>query len=81
MFIVLVLVLLELSGSVAIKCVSVNKHKNMVRSTLIDLNLEELYYYPFFIKINWFDGTCNTDEDPLGRICVPNKRRSKSVSI
>ena len=81
MFIVLVLVLLDLRESIAIKCVPMNKPKNRFRLTLIDLNLDELHYYPFFISINWFDRTCNNDENPLGRICGPHKRTSKSVSI
>ena len=76
-FIVLLLVLLCFCGSLAaaktIKCVSVNNQQFMVWSTIIDLNLEELYYYLFIISMNRCDGTCNTIEDPFGRICVPCK--------
>ena len=50
-----------------------NKHKCMIWPTLIDLNPDELHYYPFFISANSCDGSCNTDKDPFGRLCVPNK--------
>ena len=29
--------------------------------------------YPLITSINRCDGSCNTVEDPFGRICVPNK--------
>ena len=40
----------------------------MVRPTLINLNPDELLYYPFVISMNKCDGSCNTVEDPFGRI-------------
>ena len=40
---------------------------------LIDLNPNELHYYPFMISLDGFDGNCNTDKDPFVRICVPTK--------
>ena len=32
--------------------------------------LDELHYYPFIISLDRCDGSCNTVEDPLGRICT-----------
>ena len=45
----------------------------MIRPMLIDLNLEEIHYYPFIISMNVCEGGCNTTEDPFGRTRVPNK--------
>ena len=39
----------------------------------IDLNPHELHYYPFTICLDRYDGSCNTVEDPFGRICVSKK--------
>ena len=43
----------------------------MVRPTLIGLNLDKLYYYPFIIGLDRCDECCNTVKDSFRRICVP----------
>ena len=73
MFIGLVLVLLYFDGSLAIKCIPLNSQPCLVRVKVIDLNLDEVYYYQFVISMNRCDGSCNTVDDPSGRICLPNK--------
>ena len=52
----------------------------MARLTLIELNLDELYYYSFIISMNRCDGSCNTIEDSFERICDPNMRARKPDS-
>ena len=65
---VLVLLLKSCSGSLATECVSMNKQRCMVRLILNDLNPDEFHYYPFIISMNGCNGSCNTVEDPFGRI-------------
>ena len=44
----------------------------MVRPTLIGLNTDKLYYYPFIISLDRCDECCNNDvKDSFRRICVP----------
>ena len=62
--------MLDFGGSLAIKYKSMNNQQGMVRPTLIDLILDELHNYPFIISMERCDGSCNTTEDPFGRICV-----------
>ena len=66
---------LDFDGLLATKCVSVKNQPCMVRQMLIDLNLDELYYYYylFIISLDSGDWSCNTAEDPFGRTYVPNK--------
>ena len=49
----------------------------MTRTTLIDFNPDEnsqgLRYYPFMVNLDRCTESCNTLDDPSGRICVPNK--------
>ena len=59
--------------SLAIKWICMNNQQCITRPTIIDLNLDELHYYPFIINMNRCDRSCNTVEDPLGRICIPHK--------
>ena len=45
-------VLLGFSKSLATKCLFLNDEPCMVRSTLIDMNPNELKYYPLIISLN-----------------------------
>ena len=73
--------LLGSSGSLAIKCVAMNNQKCLVRSTLTDLNSDEILYYPFINSIDRCDGSCNTVEDSFGRTCVHNKMKSVNLKV
>ena len=51
MIIALVLLVLSFGGSLATKCISMNNQPCMVRPTVIDLNPDKLFYYPFIISL------------------------------
>ena len=84
-FIVLVLVLPyfgeSLATAKAIKYVPMDNLQCSVRSTLIDMNLDELHYFPFVISMNRSDGNFNTVEEPFGGTCVPNKEEDVNVKV
>ena len=44
----------------------------MVRPTLIDMNPNELKYYPFIISLNKCTGSCNV---LFPKICVPKETK------
>ena len=48
---------------------------------LIDLNLDELHYCSFVISMNWCNGSCNTVEDPFGRVCIPDKIENVNLKV
>ena len=68
-------------GSLAIQCVSMNNQPCAARPMLNDLNLDELHYCPFMSILDRCDGSCNTVEDPFGRICVPNKMKVVTLKV
>ena len=43
----------------------------MIRPTLIDMNTNELKYYPFIINLNKCTGSCNVLSP---KICVPKEK-------
>ena len=51
----------------------------MVRPMLIDLNLDEIHYYPFMITINMCEGSCNTTVILLGKIYAPDKTEDMNL--
>ena len=61
----IVLVLMFFWGSLHLKCISVNNQKCMSIPTLIDLNFDELRYYPFIISLDRGDGCCKIAEEPF----------------
>ena len=68
MLTVLVLMQVHFGRSLTRKCASINNQQWMIRSTFVDLNLDELYYHSFAISINRCNDNCNIAEVPFGRI-------------
>ena len=67
-------ILLNLSESLATKCVPLNYEPCMVRPTLIDLNPVERKYYPLMISLDKRSRNCNVISP---KICVP--KRTKDI--
>ena len=80
-YIVLLLLLLGFGRSLATKCPSMNNQPCTPRLSLIDLNPDELPYYPFMVSLDMCAGSCSTVEGPFGRICVPNKIEDVNLNI
>lgn len=80
-FIVLVLMLWSFAGSIAIKCVTIDSQPCMVRPKLIDFNPDEFHYYPCIIRMNWCNGSCNSADDPVRKIYVPNKMGEGNLKV
>ena len=59
------------------KGVSLSHQKCEIQPTLINLRpnkySQELYYYPFAIKLDKCVGSCNTLNELSIKVCVPNK--------
>ena len=53
----------------------------MLRLMHIDLNPNEIFYYPFIISMSWCNGSCNTTEYPVGRKCVPNQLEDMNLKV
>ena len=53
----------------------------MVRSKLIDLNIDYFYYYSFIISVNRCYGSCGTVEDQFSGICVPEEKEDVNIIV
>ena len=55
------------------------------KPTLIPLHpnecSQELYYYPFAVKLDKCVGNCNTLNDLSNKVCVPNKRQDINIHV
>ena len=58
----------------ALEWVSVVNRKCMPRPKILDINegVGEALFYPYNVLVNKCSGSCNTLEDPMAKMCVPN---------
>ena len=58
----------------ALECVFVVNQKFMPRPKIHDVNegLDEALFYPYNVLVNKCSGSCNTLDDPMAKLCVPN---------
>ena len=58
----------------ALKCVSVTNQECMSRPKILYVNegVGEALFYPYNILVNKCIGSCNTLDDPIVKLCVPN---------
>ena len=58
----------------ALECVSVINRKCMPRPKILDVNegVGEALFHPYNMLVNKCSGSCDTINDPMARLCVPN---------
>ena len=58
----------------ALECVSVFNQKCMPRPKILGVNegVGEALFYPYNVLVNKCSGSCNTLDDPMAKLCVPN---------
>ena len=58
----------------ALECVSVINQKCMPRPKILDVNegAGEALFYPYNVLVNKFSGSCNTFNNPMAKLCIPN---------
>ena len=57
-----------------LECVSVINQKCMPRPKILDVNegVGEALFYPYNVLVNKCSGSCNTLDNPMTKLCVPN---------
>ena len=57
-----------------LECVSVVNQECMPRPKILDVNegVGEALFYPYNVLVNKCSGSCNTLDDPMAKLCVPN---------
>ena len=57
----------------ALECISVINSKCMPRPKILDVNEDvgEALFYPYNVLVNKCNGSCNTINNPMAKLCVP----------
>ena len=67
----------------ALEYVSVVNQKCMPRPKILDVNegIGEALFYPYNVLVNKCSGSCNTLDNPMSKICVPNVIKGVNMQI
>ena len=67
----------------ALECLSVINRKRMPRPEILNGNegIGEALFYPYNVLVNKCSGSCNTLNDPMARICVPNIIKNVNIKV
>ena len=57
--------------------------KIMPRPNILDVNegVGEALFYPYNVLVNKCSGSCNTPDDPMATLCVPNIIKNVNMKV
>ena len=58
-----------------------NNRKSKVRPQIVNVNSDEPVFFPFSIKINKCNGSCNNINDSYAKMCVPDVVKNLNVKV
>ena len=66
-----------------LECVSVVNQKCMPRPKIFDINegVGEALFYPYNVLVNKCSGSCNTLNNPMTKLCVPNVIKRVNMQV
>ena len=75
--------LFNLFKTKALECLSVINQKYMPRPRILDVNegVGEALFYPYNVLVNKCSGSCDTLDDPMAKMCVPNVIKSINMKV
>ena len=67
----------------ALECVSVVNQKCIPRPKILDVNesVDEVLFYPYNVLVNKCSGSCNTFDNPMAKLCVPNVIKRVNMQV
>ena len=67
----------------ALECVSVVNQKCMPRPKILDINegVGEALFYPYNVQVNKYSGSCNTLDNPMTKLRVPNVIKGVNMQV
>ena len=66
-----------------LECLSVINRECKPKPKILDVNegIGEAWFHPYNVLVNKCSGSCNTLEDPMTRICVPNIIKNVNIKV
>ena len=63
------------------KCISMINQVCKIRPEIININSNELLFYPYSIKANKRSGSCNNINNPYSKLCIPDVVKNMNVKV
>ena len=75
--------LFSISKVKTLECVSVINQKCMPRPKILDVNegVGEALFYTYNVLVNKCSGSCNTFDNPMTKLCVPNVIKRVNMQV
>ena len=66
-----------------LECLSVINQKSKRRPKILDVNegIGEALFYPYNVSVNKCSGSCNTLDNPMSKIRVPNIIKNVNIKV
>ena len=67
----------------ALECLFVINQECRPRPKILDVNegIGEALFYPYNVQVNKCSGSCNTLDNPMSKICVPNIIKNVNMKV
>ena len=65
----------------SLKCDSMSNYECNARPKIIDVNNNELVFYPYSIKVNKCSGSCSNINNPYAELCIPDIIKKINVKV
>ena len=75
--------LFSISKVNTLECLSVVNQKCIPRPKILDVNegVAEVLFYPHNVLVNKCSGSCDTLDDPMAKLCVPNVIKKVNMKV
>ena len=74
-------ILSDFTNASSLSCISMSNQICKVRPQIVNVNSNNLIFYPFSIKTSKCSGNCNNINDPYSKICVPDVVKNLNVKV
>ena len=75
------LFLSNLVSTASLRCISTNNQACKARPQILNVNSNNLIFYPFSIKTSKCSGNCNNINGPYSKICVPDVVKNLNIKV
>ena len=71
----------SLTNAIPLSFISMKNQECKTRPQVVNVNRNNLIFYPFSIKTSKCSGNCNNINNPYAKICVPNVIKDLNVKV
>ena len=68
-------------NAIPLSCISMSNQECKTRPQVINVNGDELVFFPFSIETSKCSGSCNNINYPYAKICVPDVVKNLNVKV